>query len=709
MTTENLTRPADNLARDEHALFMVKGMLTKFMRMLFPLEFRIDSLPESTAILPFHYPLLYGGMIYLPERVGGIGGVESARDYYVLTAAHLAARHEFGTFDLKLADLPGCDERAETGIEALDSFVASFEDEALASALLRLCESARIDATLRARYRGLEVRAARMNDTLAATLAPHSLSTMLVKASYGLGEDLNDNSDGADVAAHSFIHRAGQFFAPLREPDATILDSAHQVTAMYEWLQELMRAAREAAKDNLLGDRASQMRNDLIGGTRATEMGDADSGDGDDQEGGMGETDQNVRMETAGKSKGKGGRPITPEQLRKLLESGAQIKPSDGQGGAEGEGMYLTQLFGKDSDEYQDLREQLGELGNLPSAGRLMLGRGRQDSYYAYDEWDYVMADYRRNWCRLREIHLDGDNGDFFANTLTRYGEVLPQVRRHFQRIRPASYRMVRGLEDGDEIDFDRTIESRVAVRMGEVPDGRVYRARKKEARDVATLFLLDMSASTDEPIHREIRKFSDDDKDDNDDWMKAWQRRPQSPQRPRRIIDVNKEALVIMAQSLEEIGDSYAIMGFSGHGRDNVEFYVIKEFDQELTDEVKARVGAVEPKRSTRMGAAIRHVREKFKDVASRAKHVILLSDGFPQDFDYGHDRRSNAYGIQDTMVALKELEMAGVLPFCITVDRTGHDYLRQMCSASRYLIIEDIASLPRQLPKIYEQVVRW
>jgi nitric oxide reductase NorD protein len=371
--------------------------------------------------------------------------------------------------------------------------------------------------------------------------------------------------------------------------------------------------------------------------------------------------------------------------------------------------MYLTQLKGKEAQELEDLREQLGEIGTLPGAGRLIIGRNRsQDSYYAYDEWDYVAADYRRNWCRLREIHVEGDEGDFFEATLQRYSELLPQVRRNFQRIRPASYRMVRGLEDGDEIDFDRTIESRVMRRMGEIPDGRVYKARKNEARDVATLFLLDMSASTDEPIHRDYPRPSQDD-DDSDDWMKAWQRRPQQPQRPRRIIDVNKEALVIMAQALEEIGDSYAIMGFSGHGRDNVEFYIIKEFDHELSNEVKARVGAVEPKRSTRMGTAIRHVREKFKDVTSRAKHVILLSDGFPQDFDYGHDRRSNAYGIQDTMVALKELEMSGVLPFCITVDRTGHDYLRQMCSSSRYLVIEDIASLPRQLPKVYEQVVRW
>jgi nitric oxide reductase NorD protein len=699
----------DNVARDEHALFMVKGMLTKFMRMLFPLEFRIDSLPESGAILPFHYPLLYGGMIYLPERINGIGGADSARDYYVLTAAHLAGRHEFGTFDLKLADLPGFDDRAETGLEALDSFVASFEDPALAGALLRLCEAARIDSILRGRYRGLDRRAARMNDTLAATLAPQALSTMLVKASYGICDDATDSPmDSAAAAAFSFTHRASLFFAPLREPGATILDSAHQVAEMYDWLQALMRAAREAADGNPLGDRASQMRNDLIAGTRATDMSNIEGGEDDDSGGDGGETDQQIQMEARGQSKRKGGRALSAEELRKLIEQGAQLKPSEGQGGAEGEGMYLTQLFNKESNEYEQLRDQLGELGNLPSAGRLMLGRGRQDSYYAYDEWDYVMADYRRNWCRLREIQLDGDNGDFFANTLLRYSDVLPQVRRHFQRIRPASYRMVRGLEDGDEIDFDRTIESRVARRMGEVPDNRVYRARKKEARDVATLFLLDMSASTDEPIHREMRKATEDDPD-NDDWMKAWQRRPQSPQRPRRIIDVNKEALVIMAQSLEEIGDSYSIMGFSGHGRDNVEFYVIKEFDQELSDEVKARVGAVEPKRSTRMGAAIRHVREKFKDVSSRAKHVILLSDGFPQDFDYGHDRRSNAYGIQDTMVALKELEMAGVLPFCITVDRTGHDYLRQMCSPQRYLVIDDITSLPRQLPKIYEQVVRW
>ncbi|HZO80175.1 MAG TPA: VWA domain-containing protein [Candidatus Binataceae bacterium] len=695
---------ADTPSQDRpHALHEIKGVLTKFMRMLHPQEFRLDSIANCGPMLAFHYPLLAGEMIHLPEQVEALAPPASAYDYYFVIAAHLAGRHEFGTFNLRLADLSGFEDRGETGVEAIESFVGAFADPTLGGALMRLCEAVRVDAELARRYRGLAPRVARLNRALAERLSPRALSTILVRAALGF-EDA-----GEDPSAMAFAAHAAEFFTPLRAAGADVVTSARQAAALYQWLQDLIEAARRTGAAEGLDGEADALRNDLIGSLESADG--QGEGEGSSEGEGEGETNQNVRMEAAGRpSKGRGGRPLSPEEIRKLLEQGAQIKPAEGEGEADGEGMYLTQLTGKQAQDLEQLREQLGEIGPLSNHGRLVLMHGRgQDSYYAYDEWDYVLADYRRNWCRLREVQLSGDDSDFFAQTLARYSDLLPQVRRHFQRIRPASYRMVRGLEDGEELDLERLVETRVARLMGESPDPRVYRARKKESRDVATLFLLDMSASTDEPIHRETRKAGAAGDDDTDDWMKVWQRRPQQSQRPRRIIDVNKEALVIMAEALEEIGDAYAIMGFSGHGRDNVEFYVIKEFGQELSDEVKARVGAVEPKRSTRMGAAIRHVREKFKDVSSRAKHVILLSDGFPQDFDYGHDRRSNAYGIQDTMVALKELEMAGVLPFCITVDRTGHDYLRQMCSASRYLVIEDIAALPRQLPKIYEQVVRW
>jgi nitric oxide reductase NorD protein len=683
--------------RPVQQLHDLRGVLTKFMRMLFPLEFRLDSLSGCDALLPFHYPLVAGEMIYLPDQVTTFDSPEVARDYYLVTAAHLAGRHEFGTFALRLTEVEGFEGRGETGVEALDAVVAAFDDPALASALLRLCETARVDAALARRYRGLASRIRRVNRALADALPPNALSAVLVRCALDLS--------GGPEAVSAFARMASAILLPLRQHGAGVGLSVRQMTTLYRWVRDLIDAARDAqaANDGLAND-AMRLSSDLSSAAGAGDDqmpgGEAAETEGDE----AGDSGRMVQLNVKGKNAHSGrARALTADEIRELLEQSNEIQPSDPGGERLDGGQYLTSVSEKEAAELAQLRDQLADVGSIVNPGRFVIGR-HQDSYYAYDEWDYTQNEYRHNWCRLREVVLNGDGGDFFASTLVRYAELLPQVRRHFQRIRPASYRMVRGLEDGEEIDFDRTIEARVAYRMGQVPDGRVYKARKKEARDIATLFLLDMSASTDEPIAREVRQFAGDR---SDDWGHNWSRQPTA--RPRRIIDVNKDALVIMAQALEELGDSYAIMGFSGHGRDNVEFYVIKEFQSELTDEVKARIGAIEPKRSTRMGAAIRHVREKFKDVGSRAKHVILLSDGFPQDFDYGHDRRSNAYGIQDTMVALKELELIGVTPFCITVDRTGHDYLRQMCSASRYLVIEDTASLPRELPKIYEQVVRW
>jgi len=109
-------------------LHEVKGVLTKVMRMLFPLEFRIDSLANFSNALPFRFPFATGEVIHLPESVDGLGSHDNSFDYYLMLATHLAGRHEFGTYEIRLADLPGFEERGETGVEAIDSFVASFDD-----------------------------------------------------------------------------------------------------------------------------------------------------------------------------------------------------------------------------------------------------------------------------------------------------------------------------------------------------------------------------------------------------------------------------------------------------------------------------------------------------------------------------------------------------------------------------------------------------
>ena len=333
--------------------------------------------------------------------------------------------------------------------------------------------------------------------------------------------------------------------------------------------------------------------------------------------------------------------------------------------------------------------------------------RGRADGEavtYCYDEWDYLIADYRPRWCRLHEITLGGDAGEFFSRTLGDYATLTPAIKAEFRRIRPEQYRRVRGLEDGEEFDLNAVVTAASDRRARVPPSAKLYTTRRQTERDVAALFLLDMSASTDEPVEPVAPAVHDDEADD---WPAAAKPLPPVPP-PRRIIDVTKEALVLMAEALEEIGDAYAVYGFSGQGRDNVEFYHVKAFTEPLSPTVQGRIGVIEPKRSTRMGPAIRHALEKLKDVTCRVKLLVLLSDGFPQDLDYGSDRRSTTYGIQDTMMALREADRAGVLTFCLTVDKAGHDYLREMCAPSRYLVLEDVASLPTELPKVYQRSIR-
>jgi len=256
--------------------------------------------------------------------------------------------------------------------------------------------------------------------------------------------------------------------------------------------------------------------------------------------------------------------------------------------------------------------------------------------------------------------------------------------------LKPERFKKIPHLERGEEIDLNAAIEALIDRRAGHSPSEKIYIEKNRKERDFSTLFLLDMSASTDERL-----------KDKNREAISS-----PSPCEEKKVIDIQKEALIIMAEALKEIGDEYSIFGFSGYGRKEVEFYTIKDFLEGYGEEVKGRIEGIKPQRSTRMGPAIRHAVEKISGRESKIKNLILISDGYPQDYDYGEDRGEKEYALKDTMMALEEAARKNIHTFCITVDRAGHDYLRQMCQPSRYLVIEETAALPRELPKIYRRL---
>jgi hypothetical protein len=316
--------------------------------------------------------------------------------------------------------------------------------------------------------------------------------------------------------------------------------------------------------------------------------------------------------------------------------------------------------------------------------GRQELEAG--DRAFFYDEWDHELADFRASWCRVIEKAGRRGGRQFVEAVRAEYGQIITAIRYQFQLMRPEALQKIKGEVDGEDFDLQAVIDYALDRRTSGRVSERLYMRRLRRERDVAVSFLLDMSSSTARTVSPRFN-------------------RPGAPARPsKRIIDIEKEGLVLMSEALEAVGDAYSIQGFTSEGRHNVKYYVIKGFDHKYTPEVEARIGGITYQNNTRLGAAIRHAAERLSQQEARTKLLIVLSDGRPYDHDYGDSR----YAREDTKIALREARMSGVTPFCITIDRESEHQLRDMYGEVGYTIIDDVMSLPERLPGIYRRLTQ-
>ena len=394
-----------------------------------------------------------------------------------------------------------------------------------------------------------------------------------------------------------------------------------------------------------------------------------------------------------------------------LASLDAQIATEAIDGDADGGDAGTERPPGMDVRQLTDQRDTLArriemERNNIRHA----LGQiGRPEGVsFLYDEWDVLSQRYLRGWCRLYECRAEVGTGAAVIEMLNRIAPLQQRVRRQFQQLPLQAFQRTRGVFDGEELDWDRVFDHHVDRHRGVSPDERVYQRRDRITRDVAAAFLIDLSASTDDAAvpPEPVAASPQSGKPDDDPLL--WEPIKSDPAAPpaRRIIDVLRDSIALMARALDTYGDRYGIYGFSGYGRDNVEFYVAKEFNESLRGSTLRALVGMRPRRSTRMGPAIRHSANKLTKTGSTLKVLIMLSDGFPQDCDYGPDRSDHEYGVADTARALAEAERAGIQTFCLTVDRSGHDYLKRMCPDDRYVVLDDIDALPDALSKVYQKL---
>jgi nitric oxide reductase NorD protein len=700
-------------------------------------------------------PSTEGTAVYLPDIVTEYPEKDQNFAVYKVYATHQAAHMEFGSFFFRFGRrgrvFPRRRHRVEreqrqasrpTGqrgrsrrrrpLTDMERFFDLFADRRLASDLFTAVEDARVDylvnreyAGIRAAWRRTQVRELARRPDIRALPLRQGLLENLVRASLDGGDALVWAGE-----VRAVLEAALGVLRAIRQPQATVEDAAEATLLLYDLAIRLpnlspdsldalgWEALSEEALDvSLLRDLASpklaQAGSEMAALPQGQEMPYDSPQDVEfrgDFKPELVQLLMRLRLDEAEAPPGDLS-PLSAEQLRELLEKSVEISIG---AMAEGDlastiGLFLSNLEKEAGTPIPDQQVQLEDGQPVVDGGGDEGELSQEVKSFYYDEWDFRAADYKPRWCRVREIPMEEGDGRFYDETLRRHAALASETRRHFELLRPELFRKIKRLYDGEDFELDHVIEHLVEKRAGHGFTDKVYWRRNKVERDIAVAFLLDMSASTDEEIEKRKQRQRDDDFDGDPRRYFQWlaQRRAQAAlEPPKRIIDLEKESTALLICALEAIGDTYGIYGFSGYGRDNVEFYVLKDLDESFDDAVERRIDKVTPIRSTRMGPAIRHATAKLEEHDAKVRILFLVSDGRPQDHGYGRDRTEKEYAIHDTHQALMEAKRKGIVPFCLTVDKEGHDYLGEMCEDMGYEVLGHIEALPSRLPTLYRRL---
>jgi nitric oxide reductase NorD protein len=617
----------------------------------------------------------------------------SAAGWYRVAVTHRALHHTLGTFELDLDReepifgrlRPDGRSRAGSGLE---QFTRLFGRPALAIEVFALLEDLRIDAVAERILAGLAptyraVRRAALRERPELTLLPprSALAEALVQFSLGASSVLAPDALREPLARTVAVSRR------LLDPRATAESSAEAAIRVYDVL---------AALPN-------------VGGYRVVRPIDFTDLDADPDAADFGQFRGELRLEGDEKfdvrlvpvryrdapgpryaGQATSGMPLQEAILRMTPDLDAPADHADEDGfqaraiAAERGDVDLTAVdrpegppeplphdHGPDLDDHHELRR-----GHLHASGR---------DEFVYPEWDSVTGRYLPDWCLVRVRRPRTIRSDrVFRRALARHGQLLPGLVSQLERVRPAGRDLALRMRFGDDLDLDACIEAMLDLRVGREPSERVYASLQERRRDVAVAFALDLSSSTAERLPPD----------------------PADPKDVRRILDLQRDAVCLLIEALERVGDQFGIYGFSGGGRDDVRISVVKDLAERRSPAVLHRLEGLLPDHTTRMGPAIRHLAARLEHADAATKLLLIISDGRPYDIDYGQQYGETAvmdYAIADTAKALGECRARGVRPYLITVDPAGGDYLSRMCDPREYHVISDARDLPAALAELY------
>lgn len=322
----------------------------------------------------------------------------------------------------------------------------------------------------------------------------------------------------------------------------------------------------------------------------------------------------------------------------------------------------------------------LGQISKAP-ATRLKLhldlapedvGRERLSGEFTYPEWDVRTGSYLPDHCRVLASDAEPADDPPLFSTDPRARRRMRAVKRQFEALRPRRV-VLPGQPDGDDLDLEAVVRSRVDLLATGRGSNRIWRATRSEARDLGVSILLDASRSTESAVTG------------------------------RAVIDIAREALAALAWGVTACGDDCAIHAFSSLRNDRVYLRRCKAFADPMGPEIEARIASLRPGFYTRLGAAIRHVSAGLADQNRERRLLLVITDGKPNDLDHYEGR----YGIEDSRMAIREARRTGQAVFGITIDAKGKAWFSRIFGRGGYAVISDPDKLIAALPEIYRHLV--
>jgi len=287
-----------------------------------------------------------------------------------------------------------------------------------------------------------------------------------------------------------------------------------------------------------------------------------------------------------------------------------------------------------------------------------------------YPEWDYNSQQYRPDWVSVYEALHPRGNASKIDDLLAKHSKLAKRLKAMLEMLKPQNKVRIRYQEEGSELDLDVAIRSLIDFKGGSSPDTRINMSHRTDGRNIAVTLLLDLSQSLSE----------------------------KAAGSNQTILELSQEAVSLLAWSIQQVGDPFAIAGFHSNTRHDVSYYHIKGFGEEWGDEVKSRLAEMEAGFSTRMGSAMRHAGHYLKAQKADKKLMLILTDGEPADIDV-HDPQLL---IQDAKQAVNELDCDGIYTYCINLDPKADEYVRDIFG-KQYTIVDKVAQLPEKLPSLF------